>query len=281
MCVYKDNFPAMGGTVLSEAEARTLLLDAIQNVGRADFRGWLEQRANFRCRRFMMPNMGVSWIDETGLSTSKAGLGFYTRGVVTSDLAIYPAFGHHGFSDCSVCWGKRCNEFSLGSPDNTHTFCFRCVVEITGDGSRVLENLLFLANHIIKDRANGTWSRDTKCRQKGRVPIIHIKQTSPCHPEFFLNYNSTARAMPVKLRTDNKICVGHRGGPALMAQKVGRPFWRLCNACYVRLVNKAKENWGVCGVCGEEQVKRGPVCLSCRKRFDAFVWKRTPAALVG
>jgi hypothetical protein len=268
----------MGSTVMSEDEARALLLEAIRTVPRQMFRGWLEQRANFRCRRFMMPNMGESWVDETGLTTSKGGLGFRTCGVVTPDLAIYPAWGHHGFPDCSVCWGKACNEFSLGSSANTHTFCFRCVVEITGDGSRVLENLLFLANHIAKDRANGTWSRDTRCRQRGRVPIIHVKQTSPCHTEFFLHYNSNT--LPAKLRTDNKICVGHLGGPALMSQKVKRPFWRLCNACYVRLSNKAKEDWGVCGVCGNQQVQRGPMCLSCRKRFEAFVWKRTAAALV-
>jgi hypothetical protein len=165
----------------------------------------------------------------------------------------------------------------MGSSNNTHTFCFRCVVEITGDGSRVLENLLFLANHITKARSNGTWSRDKHCRSKGYVTIVAIKQTSPCHPEFFLNYNSNS--MTATLRTDPKICAGHMGGPRVLPMRVRHLDWHLCNNCFSRLSRAKKIRWGVCDVCTKHQTKGGPICKDCKQRFENFVYQRTPAAL--
>lgn len=260
--------------VLSSDEARAVLLNGIRTVHRCDFRRWLEKRENFRRRRFVMPKMGVCMVDESGL-TCAGGLGLFVFGLVEDGVAIYPAWGHHGFDDCSLCGGKQCNEFSMGSGNNTHTFCFRCVVERTGDESHVLENLLYLANHIIRDRSNATWSGSTHCQTNGCVPLVSVKQPSACHPEFFIRYNS--KPMTSTLRTDQKICVGHLGRPAVQPKAVAHPFWHLCAKCYQRLKRKAKNTCGVCPVCEDAQAgESAPMCPACRKRYHAFVWKRKP-----
>ena len=110
----KRKIPPSSGAVLTEAVARQLLLHAICTVPRADFRAWLENRENFRLRRFDMPQMGVCWVNYSGL-TCAAGFGLWVDGFVQDDVGVWPAFGKHGFADCSLCRGAPHNEFSFGS----------------------------------------------------------------------------------------------------------------------------------------------------------------------
>ena len=262
---------------------RAEVLRAIMETPPEQFRAVFTEK--FRGQWFDMPAMGMTKID-TSRMTKRAGLGVFNDGLIVDDaksgVAIFPAWDNHGDPKCSLCHGLQSNEFSFGSDQNTHTFCFRCVFAATGDDAHVLENLLFFANHLPSERSNGTWSKSKQCRKSGRVPIVRIKQcTFPVHGEFFLTYGHKPDAAK-DLFDDRFICVGHPGGPSLnRSRRKCNSAWRLCQSCVTRLRRLTVLQQGVCGHCNDRQVgaPTHPVCAACLARFEDFVWKRTGEAL--
>jgi hypothetical protein len=267
----------VAGEVLSTAAAIAYLKSAFDRLSPADLREWLSKRDGFRCRRFNMPYLGECWLDYSEL-TCRAGLGLFSCGEAQVGLAAYPAWDHHGSPDCSICLGERGHELSLGSVERTHTFCPRCVYKTTGDSAHIVDNLLYLANHTIVSRSNARWSADTKAKKLGRIRLTGLKQTSPCHREFLINYN---RSVPPtsEMKTDKRICVVHRGGPRIMKARVPHPAYHMCAACYQRMKRQRLSRMGVCPSCDQRQAEGGPVCDACKRRFDRFVQRRSMAEL--
>jgi hypothetical protein len=259
--------------VLTAVETCRILRSAFDEVDPGDLREWLVDRRNFRCRRFQMPHLGECWLDFS-LLTRKAGLGLFSCGEAAVGLAVHPAWGHHGLEHCSLCEGGGHQEYSSTAATGSHTFCPRCVYEITGDASHIVANLLFFANHTIVARSNGRFST----RRHDLAPVVSLKQTSPCHPEFLMHYNGSAPPC-TSIKTDPKICAVHPGGPRIMKTKVTHPTWRMCRTCYARLRRLVQRRLGVCPTCDSRQVRVGPACDPCRLKFDRFVHRRSLAEL--
>jgi hypothetical protein len=266
--------------VLTTVEAQHLWALAIAELEPADFRSWVQDRGGFRCQKFELPALGVSWLDFSG-TTKRSGLGLFTSGFAQPALAVYPAWDRHGHADCSLCFGLVNGEVSVSTGKTTHTFCPRCAFLHTGRAADIVSNFLFFSNHLPLARCNGRYSGDTQARSKGCVRIVDVTQTTPCHPEFFLHYNGTAAPCQV-LKGDARVCVAHPGGPAVLKTRVRHFKWHMCHPCYVRLGRRgATPDGRRCPSCLGVSVMRGPVCDSCRRKVEAFVWRRTPAAIVG
>jgi hypothetical protein len=272
----KRKGPSETSAVLCQRVLERKLVTAIRTVPAKEFRHWLQRELYGLW--FETPTMGECRLGASEI-TANVGLGYFCRGVAV-EPRVWPAWGHHGDRDCGICEGEKCNEFSYGT--ESHTFCFRCVVAQTGDTEHVVENLLVLANHLVLERCNLALPKGRNYHKQGNgsVPLVLLKQTSPCHPEVFLNYGPN-HASTSTLRRDVKICVPHPSGPSKRPESIKFSSWWMCKSCYPRLSKASSANWGVCGYCGKEQVrgKGDPVCAKCQRRFERFVWERTYGVL--